>query len=376
MQFIDLQRQFDRIEADIRTGMDAVYRHQQFIMGPEVKELEHALAGYTRSRHVISCANGTDALVLVLMAMGLEKTDAVFVPSFTFFATAESVTLAGGTPVFVDADPDTFNMCPDALQRAIQATLKKGELKPRGVMPVDLFGLTADYSQIIPIAKKYGMFVLEDGAQGFGGTCGGSKACSFGHAATTSFFPAKPLGCYGDGGAIFTDDDALADRLRSIRVHGKGSDKYDNVRIGQNSRLDTMQAVVLLAKLKVFDDEMDARNRVAAAYTAALQGVIKTPVVPEGSTSAWAQYTLVAQSNAHREEIISGLKAQGIPAMVYYPKPVHLSTAYSDMGYGEGSLPVCEDLSRRVVSLPMHPYLTDEEISRVSKAVIALCAAR
>ncbi len=376
MQFIDLQRQFDRIEADIRTGMDAVYRHQQFIMGPEVKELEHVLAGYTGSRHVISCANGTDALVLVLMAMGLEKTDAVFVPSFTFFATAESVTLAGGTPVFVDADPDTFNMCPDALQRAIQATLKKGELKPRGVMPVDLFGLTADYSQIIPIAEKYGMFVLEDGAQGFGGTCGGSKACSFGHAATTSFFPAKPLGCYGDGGAIFTDDDALADRLRSIRVHGKGSDKYDNVRIGQNSRLDTMQAVVLLAKLKVFDDEMDARNRAAAAYTEALQGVIKTPVVPEGSTSAWAQYTLVAQSNAHREEIISGLKAQGIPAMVYYPKPVHLSTAYSDMGYGEGSLPVCEDLSRRVVSLPMHPYLTDEEISRVSKAVIALCTAR
>lgn len=372
MQFIDLKRQYELVEADVRSRMDAVLRHQQFILGPEVGELECALAAYTGRKHVITCANGTDALVMALMAVELGETDAVFVPSFTFFASAECVSLAGGTPVFVDCDPDTFNLCPDALEEAIKAVRDKGKLKPRGVIPVDLFGLPADYSRILPIAKANGLFVLEDGAQGFGGTYDGKKACSFGDIATTSFFPAKPLGCYGDGGAVFTDDDSLAQRVLSIRVHGKGTDKYDNVRIGLNSRLDTLQAAVLLAKLKIFDDELAARDRVAASYKTALEGVIKTPGVPKGSTSAWAQYTLTATSHENREELISGLKAQGIPAMVYYPKPVHLSTAYKDLGYNEGSLPVCEDLSRRVVSLPMHPYLTDGEVNLVSERVIAL----
>lgn len=376
MQFIDLKRQYDRVEADVRSRMHAVLRHQQFILGPEVGELERALAAYTGRKHVITCANGTDALVMALMALELEEMDAVFVPSFTFFASAECVSLAGGTPVFVDCDPDTFNVCPDALEEAIKAVREQGRLKPRGVIPVDLFGLPADYSRILSIAKANGLFVLEDGAQGFGGIYDGKKVCSFGDIATTSFFPAKPLGCYGDGGAVFTDDDALAQRLLSIRVHGKGTDKYDNVRIGLNSRLDTLQAAVLLAKLNIFDDELAERNRVAATYTMALEGVVKTPRVPKGSTSAWAQFTLTAKSHEQREDLISGLKAQGIPAMVYYPKPAHLSTAYKDLGYGEGSLPVCEELSRRVVSLPMHPYLTDAEIARVSAAVAALCAGR
>ncbi len=373
MQFIDLSRQCSRLEVDIRARLDAVYRHQRFIMGPEVKELEQRLAEDTGRRHVVTCANGTDALTLALMAYGLSAGDAVFVPAFTFFASAECVSAAGGTPVFVDVDPDTFNICPEALEKAVAATLERGALRPRAVIPVDLFGLPADYDRLLPIAERYGLFVLEDAAQSFGGVYSGKKACAFGHVSATSFFPAKPLGCWGDGGAVFTDDDALAERLASIRVHGQGKDKYDNVRIGLNSRLDTMQAAILLAKLGVFDDELSARNRAAAAYTARLGTAVKTPHIPADAVSAWAQYTLTARSAAHREALLRELKAQGIPTAVYYPTPLHLSTAYKHLNYSEGSLPVCEDLSRRVLSLPMHPYLTDEEIARVSGAVLALC---
>ena len=372
MHFVDLRKQYERLENEIRSRLDAVLGHQQFIMGPEVEELEQRLTAYTGRRRVFTCSNGTDALMMVLMACGIGAGDAVFVPAFTFFATAECVSLAGGTPVFVDVEPDTFNISPQSLEESIEATIQNGKLKPCGVIAVDLFGLPADYARIIPIAEKYGLFVVEDGAQGFGGSCGDQSACGFGGASTTSFFPAKPLGCYGDGGAVFTDDEPLADKLESIRVHGKGTNKYDNIRIGLNARLDTMQAAVLLAKLTVFDDELAARNRVASAYTERLSNIIRTPHVPEGFRSAWAQYTVTAESEEQRARILEGLAAQNIPAMVYYTKPLHLSTAYSHLEYQEGSLPVCEDLSRRVFSLPMHPYLTVDEIERICSAVLSL----
>lgn len=365
MQFIDLHRQFDQIESEIRKGMDALLAHKQFIMGPEVHELEEQLAHYTGRKHVLGCSNGTDALVIPLMAIGLSKEDAVFVPSFTFFATAECVTLTGGTPVFVDSDPDTFNISTTALEAAIEKTIAEGKLKPRGIIPVDLFGLSADYEEIDRIAKKYDLFVLEDAAQGFGGTDQGKRAGAHGDVAATSFFPAKPLGCYGDGGAIFTDDDELAALMSSIRVHGQGTDRYDNVRIGINGRLDAMQAVVLLAKLKVFDEELVKRNEVAAEYTRQLQDVFKTPVVPEGKMSSWAQYTIQAKDRAQRDHIVGYLKEKGIPTMIYYPTPIHLSTAYKELGYQRGDLPVAEKLSGVVLSVPMHPYLTKEETTLI-----------
>lgn len=370
MQFIDLHKQFEQIEAEIRKGMDAVYEHKRFILGPEVSSLEEELATYTGRKHVIACASGTDALVLPLRAFQLSVKDAVFVPSFTFFATAESVSLAGGTPVLVDVEENFFNICPQSLESSIEKVLEKGELIPRGIIPVDLFGHPADFAEIERIAKKYNLFILEDAAQGFGGEYVGKRAGSLGDVSATSFFPAKPLGCYGDGGALFLDDDQMAETIRSIHVHGQGKDRYDNVAIGLNSRLDTMQAVVLLEKMKIFPKEVEQRNWVAAEYTRRLKDYVKTPVVQEGCISSWAQYTLQAENEEDRESIIEGLKNKGIPVMIYYPIPIHLSTAYQGEEKYCDDFSVSERLSKTVFSLPMHPYLEKENISTISNAII------
>lgn len=369
MQFVDLHRQFARIEEDLRARLDAVLAHKQFIMGPEVAELECRLREYTGAQHALACSSGTDALVIALMALGVKRTDAVFVPSFTFFATAEAVSLAGATPVFVDSDPDTMNVSPEALEAAVQATLAEGMLQPRGVIPVDLFGLPADYVRIRDIADRYSLFILEDAAQSFGAVYRGRRACALGDIAATSFFPAKPLGCCGDGGAVFTDDDALASRIASLREHGKGADRYENLHVGINGRLDTLQAAVLLAKFKVLDEELEARRRIAQVYTERLGDVIRTPHEPEGCASCWAQYTLRARDERQRDALVRRLKALDIPAMIYYPVPVHLSGAYERLRYFKGDLPVAEALSKTALSIPIHPYLNPEEIERISDAL-------
>lgn len=369
MQFIDLHRQYDLIEEKVKNGIHDVLDHKRFIMGQEVKNLEARLAEYVGVKHVICCASGTDALVIPLMAYGIEENDAIFVPSFTFFASAESVSLAGGTPVFVDCEEDTFNMSVESLKKAIAHVKAEGKLKPRGIIAVDLFGLPADFDAIAKVAEEEGLFVIEDGAQGFGGRIGERRACSFGDVTSTSFFPAKPLGCYGDGGAIFTNDDALVEKMKSIHIHGQGTDKYDNVRIGLNSRLDTMQAVVLDAKLDLFDDELVKRNHVAERYTEALKDILDTPVVPEGFYSSWAQFTLKVKDGQSREEIMKQLNEAGIPTAVYYPIPIHQSTAYEAIAKDQIALPVTEKIAKQVFSIPMHPYLTDEEIDQICAAL-------
>ena len=371
--FIDLKSQYQRAKKDIDIAIQTVLDHGQYIMGPEVAELEEQLADYIGVKHVLACSSGTDALVLPLMAKKLQKTDAVFTVSFTFFATAESVSLAGGQPVFVDIDSGTFNMCPQSLERSIEKVLAEGELIPKGIMPVDLFGLPADYDAINSIAKKYNLFVLEDAAQGFAGRYKGKKACSLADVASTSFFPAKPLGCYGDGGAVFTNDDELYADLMSLRVHGqsKVGDKYDNVTIGLNARMDTIQAAVLLEKLKLYDDEIIQRNRVANRYNAKLGDIVQTPQIPEGYGSVWAQYSVLASSTEQRDQLRNALQEHGIPTAVYYPVPTHLSSAYACEGYQLGDLPVTENLSTKIFSLPMHPYLEDEQIDSVANIIRA-----
>ncbi len=375
MEFRDLKTQYKNLKAEIDERVLSVMERAQFISGPEVKELEQKLAEYVGVKHCITCANGTDALELVLLAWGIGKGDAVFVPTFSFMSTAEVVASVGAFPLFVDIDPDTFNIDPKKLEQAIIQAQNEGKYNLRAIIPVDLFGMPADYEAIAAIAKRYGLKVLEDGAQGFGGAINGKRACSFGDAATTSFFPAKPLGCYGDGGAMFTDDDELALLLRSLTVHGKGTEKYDNVRIGRNSRLDTLQAAVLITKLKAFDEyELGAVNRVAAEYTKRLKGIVKTPAVPEGYLSSWAQYTILLENEEQRNGLQAKLKEKGIPSMIYYPRPLHLQTAFAFCGMKEGTCPVAEEASRCVLSLPMHPYLVSEEIKRVSDTVrISIC---
>lgn len=368
MQFIDLHAQYELMEDSLKRRLDAILDNKHFIGGEEVGELEARLADYTGVKHVIACASGTDALTIPLRAYGLNEDDAVFVPSFTFFASGESVTLAGGTPVFVDVDTDTYNIDPDSLRKRIEEIKKEGRLRPRGVIAVDLFGQPAEHDRIDKIADENGLFVLEDAAQGFGGDIHGKKAGSFGHVAGTSFFPAKPLGCYGDGGAIFTDDDELAAIMKSVHVHGQGTDKYDNVRIGLNSRLDTIQAAVLLEKMDLFDDELKARDEVAARYNDKLSGLVKVPVVKEGYFSSWAQYTIQVEDAETRTRIIEALKEKDIPAMIYYPIPMHMSTAYSSDGI-QTSLPVSEDLRNKVMSLPMHPYLKKEDQDRICAVI-------
>ncbi|NMD00833.1 MAG: DegT/DnrJ/EryC1/StrS family aminotransferase [Bacteroidales bacterium] len=370
MQFRDLKKQYEVLKKDIDQAMLEVAASSAFIMGKQVKELEQQLAQYVGVKHCVSCANGTEALTLALKAWGIKAGDAVFVPDFTFFASAEVVSLEGATPVFVDVDVDTFNIDPAALEKAIEKTIKEGKLQPKVIITVDLFGLPANYPAIRKIADKYHLLILEDGAQGFGGEINGKKACSFGDISTTSFFPAKPLGCYGDGGAIFTDNDEWASLMDSLRVHGKGSFKYDNVRIGMNSRLDTLQAAILKVKFDAFKNyELNDVNKAANLYTDKLKDLVKTPVIPEGYLSSWAQYTIQLQDEKQRDGLQAYLKEQGIPTMVYYPKPMHEQTAYLGLGYQSGDFPATESLCGKVLSLPMHPYLTEEEINKVCQAI-------
>lgn len=378
MQFIDLRAQYGALKERIDGRMADVLERGAYIGGAEVAELEERLASYVGARHCISCANGTDALELSLLAWGVGPGDAVFVPSFTFMSTAEVVSYVGATPVFVDIDEKTFNMDAASLERAIAAVQEAGALNPVAVIPVDLFGQPANYAAILPVAQKLGLKVLEDAAQGFGGSIEGKKACSFGDVATTSFFPAKPLGCYGDGGAIFTNDDEADALLRSLRVHGKGSQKYDNVRIGRNSRLDTLQAAVLLEKLEAFKaGELAARNKAAAHYTERLRDAAATPFVPQGFESSWAQYTLMLDSEDERNALQAYLKEQGVPSMVYYPVPLHLQKAFAPLLPQQVvDLSVSEAACKKVLSLPMHPYLQEEDIDRVSQCVVDWRASR
>lgn len=374
IEFIDLKEQYRCLQHDIDSNIEKVLKHGKYILGPEVKELEQKLAAYAGVRHVISCSNGTDALLMPLMAWNVSRGDAVFTTPFTFIATAEVISLLGATPVFVDIDPDTYNIDVKLLEQFVKKTVDEGKLNPKAVIPVNLFGMPADYDRINDIAQKYDLKILEDAAQSFGSIYKQKKAGSLGDAAATSFFPAKPLGCYGDGGAIFTDDDELAEKLFSIRVHGQGSDKYENVRTGINGRLDTIQAAILLAKLTAFDGELGARNRIAAKYTFGLKDVLKTPSVPEDLISSWAQYSVLAGSQNEREIIRDALKKAGVPTAVYYPLPLHLQHAFRDLGCQEGDFPVSEDVSRRIFSLPMHPYIDDETIEKITEVIQSCCS--
>lgn len=367
MQFRDLKKQYQVLKKDIDQAMVKVATDCNFISGAQVASLEKELAEYVGVKHCVTCANGTDALSIAMMTWGIGSGDVVFVPDFTFFSSGEIVSHCGATPVFVDVDEETYNISPESLETAVEKVLRDGKLKPRAVVAVDLFGLPAAFGQIRHVAEKYGLLILEDGAQGFGGAIDGRKACSFGDIATTSFFPAKPLGCYGDGGALFTDNDDLADIMRSIRVHGKGTMKYDNIRIGLNSRLDTIQAAVLSVKLRAFREyELNDVNRAAERYTELLSDKIKTPAIPGGYYSSWAQYTIQLPDRKTRDRIQAGMKEAGIPTMVYYPKPMHKQLAFGledDYGF---DCSVTERLCDTVLSLPMHPYLTEEDIKEVA----------
>jgi dTDP-4-amino-4,6-dideoxygalactose transaminase len=359
MQFIDLSAQYKHLKEKIDARIKTVLDHGQFIMGPEVNELETKLSEYVGVKHTISCANGTDALTLALMTLDVKHGDAVFCPTFTFFATAETISFEGATPVFVDSDEDTFNICPVDLEQRIEKVIEEGILTPKAIIAVDLFGLPANYPALRHIADKYSLKIIEDTAQGFGGEINGQRAGSFGDISTTSFFPAKPLGCYGDGGAIFTDNDDHAELLRSLRVHGKGKNKYDNVRIGMNSRLDTIQAAILIEKLAAFPQELVNRNRAAEKYTSELKDMFKTPFIPEGYLSSWAQYTLVADD---RDLIMARYKELGIPTMVYYGTCMHQQTAFAHLGYQDNLFPVASKLARKVFSLPMSGYVEAKDV--------------
>jgi len=366
--FIDLQAQRRRLGPALDAAIKAAVEGGQWILGPQVAQFEKDISAWAGVKHAIGCSDGTDALLLLLRAWGVGPGDAVFVPAFTFVASAEVVVLAGAVPVFVDVLPDTFNMDPVSLEAAIAMVKRDGKLKPKVVMPVDLFGQPADYRSLAPIAKREGLKLLCDTAQGFGAVMDGKRAGSIGDAAATSFFPAKPLGCYGDGGACFTNDDGLKEKLLSLRMHGQGRDRYEHVAIGLNARLDTIQAAILIEKLKIFEDEIEKRNAVAQRYTSAFANSnrIKTPVVLEGVTSTWAQYTLQV---ADRARFQADLKQAGVPTMVYYPIPLSRQPAYA--AYPGVATPVSEALCGHVVSLPMHPYLDEDAQNRVIDAVLA-----
>jgi dTDP-4-amino-4,6-dideoxygalactose transaminase len=365
--FIDLMAQRNRLQPAIDEAIARVVAHCQFILGPEVRAFETALAAYCGAKHAVTCASGTDALLLVLRAKGVGPGDAVLCPSFTFCATAEVAVLMGATPVFADVDADTFNLNAASLERAI-VTAKRLGLKPKVVIPVDLFGLPADHDAISAVAKSAGLYVLDDAAQAFGAKFHGRPLGTLAPATATSFFPAKPLGCYGDGGAVVTDDRDLAELLRSLRMHGQGADRYDNTRIGTASRLDTIQAAVLIEKLKIFSDEIDARNRAARRYAEGLQDVAIVPRIPDGMTSVWAQYTIRLKPG-QRDRVAPALKDKGIPTAIYYPKPVHRQEAYRNFPVVDGGLPVSDALAREVISLPMHAYLDEPTQDRIINAV-------
>ena len=366
MQFRDLQKQYEVLKPQIDAAVQRVCAQADFISGHEVKELEQQLAGYVSTKHCITCANGTDALSLVLMAWGIGPGDAVLVPDFTFFASGEAVAFAGATPLFVDVDAHTFNLAPDKLEEKILQVKAQRKYRLRAVVAVDLFGLPADYPRIEAICQKHGLLLLEDGAQGFGGTVNGRRVGSFGDAATTSFFPAKPLGCYGDGGAIFTNNDEWAALIRSYAVHGKGGMKYDNVRIGLNSRLDTLQAAILQVKFRAFCEyELAAVEQVSRWYDEALKGSgLVLPYRPQGFTSSWAQYTVQLPQGADREALQAKLRERGIPTMVYYPKSMHQQHAFSGTESAKEDCPVTERLCETVLSLPMHPYLEHNQVEQ------------
>ena len=370
IEFIDLGAQRRRLGPELDAAILRVLEHGRYIMGPEVGRFEHELAAFCGAKHVLSCANGTDALGLALMVLGLERGQAVLVPSFTFAATAEVVAWCRAVPIFVDVLPDTFNMDPASLEAGI-ATARRQGLEPVGVIPVDLFGLPAAYDEILAIASAHRLWVLCDAAQSFGAAYKGRKTGTLGDISTTSFFPAKPLGCYGDGGAVFTDSDEAIAVLKSLRVHGQGSDKYDNVRIGMNARLDTIQAAVLSQKLGVFADEIAARNRVAARYAELLGDIAAVPQVPDGLESVWAQYTVRLPAGADRDAVAARLKTAGVPTAVYYAKPLHRQTAYRDYPVAGTGLPVSDRLAGEVLSLPMHPYLDPPRQDRIAQALRA-----
>ena len=355
MPFIDVAAQRRRLGSAIDAAVAKVLNHCQFILGPEVRTFEAELAAFCGARHVVTCASGTDALVLALRAMGVGPGDAVVCPSFTFCATAEVAVLVGATPVFVDVDAATFNIDANGIVGAV-ATAREAGLRPKAIIPVDLFGLPADHGAVQAAASAENLLVLDDAAQGFGATCNNRRLGTFGQATATSFFPAKPLGCYGDGGAVTTDDDGFADTLRSLRVHGQGTDKYDNVRIGLASRLDTIQAAILIEKLKIFPDEIDARNRIADRYSEGLRDVVGVPRIPAGYTSVWAQYT-IRVAGGRRDALAAALKAEGIPTAIHYPIPLHRQQAYKHYPIGKGGVAASDRLASEVISLPMHAYL-------------------
>lgn len=371
MEFRDLKAQYNKYKTEIDLAIQEVLNNTNFIGGKQINILEQRLAEYVGVKHCITCANGTEAMTLVMMAWDIKVGDAVFVPDFTFFSTGEIVSFRGATPIFVDVDRDTFNIDTEKLEKAINKVLDEGKLTPKVIIPVDLFGLPAEHIGIKRIAKKYNLKVLEDAAQGFGGSINGKKACSFGDAATTSFFPAKPLGCYGDGGAIFTNDAELAELLNSLKVHGKGDNKYDNVRIGVNSRLDSIQAAILNVKLIAFiNHELEDVNRIYRSYTQNLAGIVETPIIPEGFVSSFAQYTIKLKDKIERDALQAKLKAEGIPSMIYYVKPMHKQDAFNKLEYDESDFEVTNKLIETVLSLPMHPYLSEEDIMNISEVII------
>lgn len=372
MEFRDLKKQYEVLKPQIDAAIADVVTCSHFISGPQVAALEKKLAAYVGVKHCITCGNGTDALTLALMAWNVGAGDAVFVPDFTFFSSGECPAYEGATPIFVDVDPHTYNMDPDKLRQAIEQVRAEGNLTPKAVVSVDLFGQPADYDRILPLCKQYGLLLLEDGAQGFGGSLHGKRACSFGDIGTTSFFPAKPLGCYGDGGAIFTDNDEWAALIRSLAVHGKsGQDKYNNIRLGMNSRLDTLQAAVLDVKFEAFrTHELEEVNRAAAWYTEALQGSgLVLPEVRPGFVSSWAQYTVQLPQGTDRAAVQAELKERGIPSMVYYAKPMHHQGAFANTRSAQADCPVTELLCETVLSLPLHPYMTEQQVQKISDAV-------
>ncbi len=370
MQFRDLKAQYTALKDEMDKAILDVVASSAFVMGPKIKEMETAFADYVGVKHCIACNSGTDALLLALKAWDVKPGDAVFVPSFTFFASAEVIAMQGATPVFVDVDKDTFNINEADLECKIEQTLKSGKLTPRVIIAVDLFGLPADFTKIRQLADRHGLYVLEDGAQGFGGRIGERKACTFGDISTTSFFPAKPVGCYGDGGAVFTNNDEWATLMDSYHIHGKGSDRYDNVRIGMNSRMDSIQAAILLVKLRAFKDyELVDVNKVATRYTEQLKDVVKTPIVPQGFYSSWAQYTLQVENKEVRNGLQSALKAVDIPTAIYYPIPMHRQTAFSNLNLDDNRCPVSDQLADTVISLPIHPYLSEADQDVICEAV-------
>ena len=369
MEFIDLQTQYQNLKSRIDRRIQTVLDHGKYIMGPEVFEFEEKLADFTGVKHVVTCANGTDALTLALMVLGVRKGDAIFCPTFTFFATAEAISFLGATPVLVDSENDAFNICPTNLKNKIEDIVSKGELTPKAIIAVDLFGLPANYSEIISVSEKYNLKLVEDAAQGFGGSINGKRCGSFGDMAITSFFPAKPLGCYGDGGAVFTNNAEYAELLRSYRVHGKGSDKYNNVRIGMNSRLDTLQAAILLEKLSIFPEELVSRNLIAATYSSFLDASINTPKLLTGFTSSWAQYCICVKD---RDTLISKLEQFDIPTAIYYSKCLHQQSVYKNLNYCDKDFPVAVKLSKDIFSLPMHPYMSQKQVENISHSINSL----